>query len=306
MARQTLYEVLGVRRDASAADIRRAYRDLAKQLHPDLNPGKPGAEARFKAVTAAYDILSAPVMRARYDRGEIDDSGAERPGYSYRSRTESAPGWQYRPRRETDVRASDELLAMRGALGSLLPAVAIIALAWGVLFVLRPAYVVEGSIAEIVYRHYPWQLGSRFDLDVTSTAGRLVMFQGLQGACDGPGRQFSRCTKPELPAGAPIRVVVHGFIDPNECYLDKWSARLGRRVGYCLRALNRISSIEVNGRPLTTGWANNPTPYLLYLLVAGVVATLALNRWRVSRVSPRTAIVYAFLIGALYWGFAYY
>ncbi|MEI4861323.1 DnaJ domain-containing protein, partial [Klebsiella pneumoniae] len=74
MATQTPYEVLGVKQDASADDIRKAYRKLAKEFHPDLNPGKPAAEARFKAVTAAYDILSDPEKRGRYDRGEIDES----------------------------------------------------------------------------------------------------------------------------------------------------------------------------------------------------------------------------------------
>ena len=53
---QTPYEVLGVKPDASPDDIRKAYRKLAKELHPDLNPGKPEAEARFKTVTGAYDL----------------------------------------------------------------------------------------------------------------------------------------------------------------------------------------------------------------------------------------------------------
>ena len=79
MATQTPYEVLGVKPDASADEIRKVYRKLAKQFHPDLNPGKPEAEARFKSISAAYDLLSDPEKRARYDRGEIDESGAERP-----------------------------------------------------------------------------------------------------------------------------------------------------------------------------------------------------------------------------------
>ncbi len=79
MATETPYQVLGVKPEASADEIRKAYRKLAKQLHPDLNPGKPEAEARFKSVSAAYDLLSDPEKRARYDRGEIDESGAERP-----------------------------------------------------------------------------------------------------------------------------------------------------------------------------------------------------------------------------------
>jgi DnaJ-class molecular chaperone len=114
MATQTPYEVLGVKRDASADDIRKAYRKLAKELHPDLNPGKPEAEARFKTVTAANDILSDPEKRGRYDRGEIDESGAERPRYSYRPHAEGAQGWKYRPEGEMDAADLDDLFAMFG------------------------------------------------------------------------------------------------------------------------------------------------------------------------------------------------
>jgi DnaJ-class molecular chaperone len=74
-----LYQVLGVSRTASQDEIKKRYRALAKELHPDLNPGKPDIEERFKRITAAYDILSDPERRGRYDRGEIDASGQERP-----------------------------------------------------------------------------------------------------------------------------------------------------------------------------------------------------------------------------------
>lgn len=73
------YDILGVARNASADDIRKAYRKLAKTLHPDLNPGDKTAEARFKEASAAYDLLSDAAKRARFDAGEIDASGAERP-----------------------------------------------------------------------------------------------------------------------------------------------------------------------------------------------------------------------------------
>ena len=63
---QTPYEVLGVKPEASADEIRKAYRTLAKQFHPDINPGKPEAEERFKEVSAAYDLLSDPDKRERY------------------------------------------------------------------------------------------------------------------------------------------------------------------------------------------------------------------------------------------------
>jgi DnaJ-class molecular chaperone len=112
MATQTPYEVIGVKPDASADDIRKAYRKLAKELHPDLNPGKPEAEARFKNVTAAYDLLSDADKRARYDRGEIDESGAERPRYSYRPHAEGAQGWKYQPEGEVDPADLEDLFAM--------------------------------------------------------------------------------------------------------------------------------------------------------------------------------------------------
>ena len=114
MAVETPYEVLGVKPNASADEIHKAYRKLAKQFHPDLNPGKPAAEARFKAVSAAHELLSDPEKRARYDRGEIDESGAERPRYSYRPHAEGAQGWKYQPEGEMDIGDLDDLFAMFG------------------------------------------------------------------------------------------------------------------------------------------------------------------------------------------------
>lgn len=72
------YEVLGVAKTATPEEIRKAYRGLAKKLHPDLNPGDKRAEERFKEVSAANDLLSDPDKRRRYDAGEIDAAGAEK------------------------------------------------------------------------------------------------------------------------------------------------------------------------------------------------------------------------------------
>ena len=115
---QTPYELLGVKPDASADEIRKAYRKLAKQFHPDINPGKPEAEARFKEISAAYDLLSDSDKRARYDRGEIDETGAERPprGY-YRSQAEGAQGWRYQPEGEMDLSDLEDLFAAFGSAG---------------------------------------------------------------------------------------------------------------------------------------------------------------------------------------------
>ena len=70
-----LYQRLGIQRGASEAEIKKAYRSLAKQLHPDRNRDNPKAAERFGQITSAYDLLSDKDRRARYDRGEIDEDG---------------------------------------------------------------------------------------------------------------------------------------------------------------------------------------------------------------------------------------
>nr|WP_321249737.1 J domain-containing protein [uncultured Ruegeria sp.] len=90
------YSVLGVQKDASAADIKKAYRRIAKDCHPDLKPGDAKAEAKFKAAAAAYDLLKDPETRARYDNGEIDASGQERPQQQYYRDYAEAAGNPYR------------------------------------------------------------------------------------------------------------------------------------------------------------------------------------------------------------------
>ena len=117
------YQTLGVARDATQDDISRAYRKLAKQHHPDLNPGDAKAEERFKTVVGANELLSDPDKRARFDRGEIDASGNQRaPQPSYRDYAEGAAGRRYgragpQPEEWSAEEFSDVFGSMFGARG---------------------------------------------------------------------------------------------------------------------------------------------------------------------------------------------
>lgn len=90
------YQVLGVPKTASEEEIKSAYRQLAKKFHPDMNPGKKEVELKFKEISVAYDLLSDATKRARYDRGEVDAQGNDRPGagaaYSRARSARSASG----------------------------------------------------------------------------------------------------------------------------------------------------------------------------------------------------------------------
>ncbi len=88
------YSTLGIARGATEADIKKAYRKLAKELHPDTNRDNPKAAERFSHVTAAYDLLSDKEKRARFDRGEIDDQGNPANPFAGGSRN---PGGGYAP-----------------------------------------------------------------------------------------------------------------------------------------------------------------------------------------------------------------
>ncbi|MEQ8398673.1 DnaJ C-terminal domain-containing protein [Thalassobaculum sp.] len=92
------YTVLGVERTATDAQIKSAYRALARKLHPDINAGDAAMEERFKTVSAAYDFLRDPERRRRYDAGEIDATGAEMPDRRfYRQYADTGARHRYEP-----------------------------------------------------------------------------------------------------------------------------------------------------------------------------------------------------------------
>lgn len=173
------YLVLGVPRSATDDEIRRRYRQLVKELHPDVNPSKQ-AEERFKKVTVAFDIVGDPVKRKAYDRGEIDAAGdPRRPagaragagGFSGGTRWSTGAGGfdsddpfgdifagfrgagaQTRPRRGQDVRYTIDLDFTEAALGAVkrvtLPG-------GGVLDLNVPSGVVEGQVLRLKGKGQP-------------------------------------------------------------------------------------------------------------------------------------------------------
>ena len=77
------YTILGLNKDADEAAIKRAYRKIAKETHPDMHPGDEAVEQRFKEATAAYDLLSDKEKRGQFDRGEVDAEGKPRADYAF-------------------------------------------------------------------------------------------------------------------------------------------------------------------------------------------------------------------------------
>jgi DnaJ-class molecular chaperone len=104
------YSVLGLARTASDDDIRRAFRRLAKELHPDLNPDNAAAVERFKRVSAAYEVIGDPARRQAYDRGEIDASGEPRRAHQHAGAGRSGPEFGF-----GDI--FSDLFGQRGARG---------------------------------------------------------------------------------------------------------------------------------------------------------------------------------------------
>ena len=91
------YATLGIARTASEADIKKAYRKLAKELHPDRNKNNPKATERFSAATNAYDLLSDKDKRARFDRGEIDGEGNPAAPFGFGGGGGGRPGGGFQP-----------------------------------------------------------------------------------------------------------------------------------------------------------------------------------------------------------------
>ena len=188
---------------------------------------------------------------------------------------------------------------------SILLSLLLIVVGWTLLGVTRHSYTVEGTIRATVDNTYPWNGGGRFDLLLQLENGRWLRFPSLHGECGNQARLKVACDKPEFPVGAPIRLTVRNFTDPLGCpdfgrFLTDHSC-LGRYT----RRYSYIEAIEVNGRPVLTGWSSNLSIWAVYLTIFMVGALLALHDWRVSTIRTRTLILYFLMIfGCIFWPLA--
>ena len=109
------YDILGLGRASSDDDVKRAYRKIAKETHPDMHPGNAAMEQRFKEATTAYDLLSNKEKRGQYDRGEIDAEGKPKGGFGFdQANAGSAGGFGFRGAGMEDI-FSDLFGGARGA-----------------------------------------------------------------------------------------------------------------------------------------------------------------------------------------------
>jgi DnaJ-class molecular chaperone len=118
---QDPYSILGVPRTATQDDIKAAFRKLAKKHHPDLNPGNAAAEAKFKAASAAHELLSDPEKRASFDRGDIDAEGKQSERAFYRQYADTHEGARYQHAGADDSGFADifaDLFNRAGSTGS--------------------------------------------------------------------------------------------------------------------------------------------------------------------------------------------
>lgn len=112
-----LYAVLGVSRAATQGDIKKAFRKLAREVHPDRDPGNPWAAEEFRAAVQAYEILSDPARRVGYDRGEIDENGKpkRRPGAGPRGAQRRRRSWPFGRDQAEDGKPKQRNLKVDGA-----------------------------------------------------------------------------------------------------------------------------------------------------------------------------------------------
>ncbi|CAN5605749.1 J domain-containing protein [soil metagenome] len=214
------YTVLGVSRTASDEEIRKAFRKLAKKHHPDLNPGDKAAEAKFKDITQANDILSDKDKRRRFDAGEIDGTGAEVPprGF-YRDQAGGPGGFKYQRGggHESFVDMGDvfsEMFGQRGGRGSGFGGA-------------RPGFD-EGGFdmggMPVTYSlAVPFLVGARGGKQrVTLPDGRTLDIDVPEGTTDGTTLRLKGQGMPGAkgkPAGdayVEIRVQPHAFFEPRD------------------------------------------------------------------------------------------
>lgn len=222
------YAVLGVRRDASEIEIKRAYRALALQHHPDANRGDPASAERFKAIAEAYNVLSRSLERSRYDRLRTFVAAARPTGFQRYTNTSATA---YRvvkrpPKRGQDLRTSIVLSAREARRGITVPVeVGELGKIPRTVFVRVPAGTSDGDKIRIPLRGgYGLHGGEPGDLFVTAkvfSAQDLSRYPDLNEAR--VGRNRTPMNLRQVPKVA--RMFAHFLLNPNDVELNEALSR---------------------------------------------------------------------------------
>ncbi|HVL50555.1 MAG TPA: DnaJ domain-containing protein [Actinomycetota bacterium] len=224
------YAVLGVKRDASEAEIKKAYRALALRNHPDANRGDAGAEERFKGIAQAFEVLSRAPQRSQYDRlRAVASGGAFRPtGFQRYAYGGTAPFKPVRrpPTRGRDLQTRVVLSAKEARKGVTVPVEAYEpGRAARTVIVRVPAGVVDGQTWRIPKRGgYGANGGEPGDLLVTA---RVFSAQVLKSYPELNDARSNRGQPPMKLRNVPkaARMIAHFLLNPNDVELNEALSR---------------------------------------------------------------------------------
>ncbi len=179
---------------------------------------------------------------------------------------------------------------------SLLMSAFLLLAGWGALYVTCTPYTVEGTISDL--REDPrLRSTDRFHLIVRLSSGGFVRVPSLHGECGSTQKLPGTCLKPEFPIKAPIKLTIHGFVDPAACP-DIGRIKTNRDCAIDMIGLRStyVGAIEVGGQPVRTGWAPHWNIVFPFGVLAAISWLLAWHNWQWTNIRPLTFLIFLHLV----------